>query len=282
MRIASLALVAAALTTGVFACGGQVVDGPSVPPQPPTPPTTPTTPVQPPTTPPEPPSSPIATTGPAAPNTCLSLMDSGSALTIVSIDLKTGVVTEGAPLQPPPGMGYHPSSIGVVDADILFCDDSNHEIVKVARADGSVTSIKRSCTAVAADGNGIYVMNLPGAIEHFPDLASLSDKSFKGKSLGELYASRLGTSNNGLLAAWHSANEVLRLDGKIALEGYDDWIFGLSGAPGSTIIVSSPRAKNDKPGLLAFDALTGKNLGAVATLPAGSFGLGFNGLSCGE
>ena len=281
MRSLASALATAAAMVGMSACGGQVATVPSS--EPPevweqAPPDKPATSEQPgggSTAAP-----PVPSSGPLAANTCVSFLY-GDQLTLVGIDLATGSVTPGVKVQAKHS-GPPPSSLAVVGNEVLYCDENSSTggIVRVSRTDGSTKIINRNCIAIAADATGIYVMQNFGEVDKFADIAALEGK-VKPESVGKLHASRLGTSSQGVLAAWHSAGEVLRLDGALTLEGYDDWINGLSGAPGNRVIVSSPRADGSNPGLVAFDAATGKNLGVVAKVPPSS-PLSFGGLACGE
>ena len=281
MRYWASAFVTAAVMVGVSACGGQVVvvppetDSPYDPP-----PTTPANPPGPPSEDPAPPAPVLPPSGSLPATTCVAFLY-GSQLTLVGIDLATGSVTPGVKVQAEHS-GPPPSSLAVVGDEVLYCDNSSTgRIVRVSRSDGSTTFINRQCSAIAADASGIYLMqDVGGEIDKFADVAALASNA-KPVSVGKLHASRLGTSSQGILAAWHSAGEVLRFDGALALDGYDDWIDGLSGAPGNRVIVSSPRADGSKPGLVAFDATTGKNLGVVAKVPSTS-PLPFGGLACGE
>lgn len=280
MRSLASALASAAVVVGMSACGGQVVqvnDPPEVweKERPPESSATSERPGGPSTATPS-----VPTSGPLPANTCLSFLY-GDQLTLVGIDLATGSVTQGVKVQAKHS-GPPPSSLAVVGNEVLYCNEgsSTGGIVRVSRTEGSTTVINRHCIAIAADATGIYVMENVGEVDKFADIAALEGK-VKPESVGKLHASRLGTSSQGILAAWHSAGEVLRLDGALALEGYDDWINGVSGAPGNRVIVSSPRADGSKPGLVAFDAATGKNLGVVAKVPPSS-PLYFGGLACGE
>ncbi|MBS2016230.1 MAG: hypothetical protein JST00_25330 [Deltaproteobacteria bacterium] len=273
MRFVSL-VVAATLGVVASACGGEVVE---VPKDIPTEPKRPQPPPEPPLVdgvPPEqPPQTPVAR--PQAVGTCLTLLNAGSSARIATVDLAKGTVTPGVTV----AGDIEPmiSSIAVAGDEIFACEQGASQIARISRTTGAVSRFAADCSAVAADKNGFYVLRQTGAVEKYASAGALLARETP-TTLGNVYASRLGTSKDGILAAWHSTSEVLRLDGTLQLEGYDDWIFGLAGV-GDQILVSSPRA-TDKPGLLAFDAKSGKKLGVLAL--ASGTSMGFMGLSCAE
>lgn len=275
----------------VVACGGKTtLEGfppppsasTSVLPPPTAPPSSTLTP--PPEPPPEPPvvePEPPPLLGPLAANTCLTLLGAiGVPLRFATIDLVTGAVTRGISVKLSTDFIYDPSSIALVGDEVLFCETAR--ITRVSRADGSAKFIQpHGCEAITANASGIYVIEkLDQPIRHFATLEDLRTNQWD-MELPAMHGIRLGTSPNGLLASMHSTSTLLTQTGSVSLEGYDDWVHGLAGVPGR-ILVSSPRASGDRPGLLSFSATTGKRVGApiLAPLDAWNSGLGFKGLAC--
>ena len=72
------------------------------------------------------------------------------------------------------------------------------------------------------------------------------------------WASRLGYGENGVLAAWHSASEILRVEAsgvtEIPLQQYDGWIFGMTELDKNRYVVAGWA---EGGGILQFDAKTG-------------------------
>lgn len=225
---------------------------------------------------PKPPQTEPPVARPQATGTCLTLLNAGSGARIATVDLAKGTVTPGVPV----AGDVEPmiSSIAVAGDEIFACEQGSSRIARISRTTGAVSRFDADCSAVAADTSGFYVLRQSGAVEKFASAGALLAKETP-TALGNVYASRLGTSKDGILAAWHSTSEILRLDGTLQLGGYDDWIFGLAGV-GDQILVSSPRATDDSPGLLAFEAKSGKKLGVLAL--ASGTSMGFMGLSCAE
>src|SRR5262249_34600681 len=92
----------------------------------------------------------------------------------------------------------------------------------------------------------------------------------------------IGPGKDVLYGAWHSTNHLVKVDRsngantQLALEGFDDWVRGISEASGGRVAIASPARKPEDSGILVFDAVSGKRLGVVPkTLaePADFFGL---------
>ncbi|MBS2015322.1 MAG: hypothetical protein JST00_20715 [Deltaproteobacteria bacterium] len=274
----------------VVACGGKTTLEVNPPPSastsvvsPPTAPPTFPPPPQPDPPPPEPDPDPEPPPllGSLPPNTCLTFLGSiFASLRLATIDLVTGAVTKGISVKLSEDFTYDPSSIALVGDEVLFCEVGR--ITRISRADGSAKFIQpHGCQAITADGTGIYVLEkMDKPIRHFATLDDLRTNQWD-KELPALPAIRLGVSPAGLLASMHSTRTLFTPSGSVLLEGYDDWVDGLAGVPGR-ILVSSPRATGDRPGLLFFDAVTGKRVGAPILAPNETLnsGLGFKGLAC--
>lgn len=286
MRIAKHALIST-MMMWVVGCGGQIAPVDPVDPTPPPPPVIPTpdppTPTPSPTPTPTPAPTPPNISNGLAPNTCIALITvtGGHSIKIATIDLTNGVVTKGVALQMRVDHTIDPSSLAAVGNEAIFCDGSR--IIRANRTDGSVKIHERPCTSIAADETGIYVLpSVGGTIDLFPDADSLAT-GFRVAPVASMPGSILGVGASGLLSTWYSGSKVASTAGILDLQGYDDSIFGVSGATGGRIVISSPRAKDGLPGLIAFDAATGANLGTVARAPSeswGASGLGFKGVTC--
>lgn len=287
---------AAVLLAYAVGCGGKTEPIPSPTPVSPTNPTPsplpPYSPDPPTDNPPEPPTpvtpptpAPTNPTKPLPPNTCLSLLSDtyfhGAAESIASIDLSTGVTTVETRLQKSvfSVSVSDISSLGLYGSDVLVCQGRT-TIVKISRIDGSTSAVAtRACEAVTADEQGIYVINGGGKIVRYPDLASLASGS-PSTEIATRHATRLGPSKNGLLAAWHATTWIFMGNDYFTFEDYDDANYGVSGASGGRIVISSVRADGTSPGLVMFDA-KGKRLGNVMLpKPAGDAPGSIMGLTC--
>lgn len=285
----AMAVVMGAFAAGGVACGGKTtLDTPT-----PTPSASPTTtstvtpyptpspyPTDEPSPAPEP--EPLPTVGPIPANTCVTFLGAIGVLPrFASIDLTTGAVTKGISVKLSSDFSYDTMSIAVLDDEVLFCEIQR--ITRVSRKDGSASFIEpHGCEAITADAGGITVMYANGKpLRHFANVSDLKTNQWDAESTAPT-AVRLGSSPDGIIASMHAADQVFTSSGWIHLEGYDDYIDGLSGAPGRRTLIASPRASGGRPGLLAFDAFTGKSKGVVAMAPPDSWnsGLGFKGLAC--
>jgi hypothetical protein len=268
MRIARHVLVSVTLMWAI-GCGGQIAPVDPVDPTPP-PPITPTpepfpapspTPTPAPTPTPDPPTT---LSNGLAPNTCISLITVSGGHTV---KLQTDYTLD-------------PSSLAAVGNEAIFCDGSR--IIRANRSNGSVIIHERECISITADGSGIYVLPKYGAtIDLYPDVDALA-KGLRGSPVASMPGGILGSGASGLLSTWYSGSKVVVTNRIVDLAGYDDSIFGVSGATGGRIVISSPRAKDGSPGLVAFDAATGANLGTLAQVPSEPWQtqLGFKGLAC--
>jgi hypothetical protein len=87
---------------------------------------------------------------------------------------------------------------------------------------------------VTSDGTRVWVNSVrEQALYEYQGLQALRDNVVSRK-LPSVYATRLGAGEGRLLAAWHSAPEVLAVDLEtgaatpVAIPHYDGWIFGLA------------------------------------------------------
>lgn len=285
MRIAMQAWIGVT-AMWVMGCGGQIAPVDPVDPTPP-PPVTPTPEPLPPS--PEPTPTPTPTPDPPktlsnglAPNTCIALItvSGGHTVKLANIDLKTGYVAKGPTLQLQTDYTLDPSSLAAVGNEAIFCDGTR--IIRANRSTGSVIIHERECISITADDSGIYVLPKHGAtIDLYPGVDALA-KGLRGSPVASMPGSVLGSGATGLLSTWYSGSKIASTAGILDLKGYDDSIFGVSGATGGRIVISSPRAKDGFPGLIAFDAVTGANLGTLARVPSEPWQteLGFKGLAC--
>ncbi len=270
-------------------CGGKVVEVIEPPPEYPFDPVDPTPPVDrlPPPAPPQAPSdpakpSPWSSSLPAS--TCVSLLMDGEGEHIAFVDLTTGSTTFGPTLSGGSAAGV--TSIGVMGKDLWFCGtsagDRTHRVGRASLVTGAVTMLDAECGAVSASSAGIAVLNGDGqVVSVYADEKALLAGTTTSIERG-YWASRVGMSPAGVLASWHSAHEVATPAGALGLDSFDGWIWGVSGASGGRLIVSSPVVLGGRAALLAFDAKTGKSLGKVASVPGTPAYLeGFNGVACG-
>jgi hypothetical protein len=125
------------------------------------------------------------------------------------------------------------SSLGAIDGKLVTCAyEGGIEIVDLST--NRSEQITRSCDGVTSDGTRIWVNSLyDRALYEYQGLQALRD-NLVSRTLPGPYATRLGLGEGRLLAAWHSAAEVLAVDLEtgattpIAIPGYDGWIFGVA------------------------------------------------------
>jgi hypothetical protein len=237
--------------------------------------------------PPPPKKEPASTAMALDPNTCLSLVETGWGRRIVKIDLASGGVTNGPDVR----LNGNPLlsemwSIGVKGNDMWLCNtppgNPGQTVTKVSLATGVATPFSAPCSAVTATESGIFALSADGTeIARYADETAVVAGT-PSETTGGYDVRILGPATNGVLASLHKDNGVVTATGRVPLDGYSGWLFGLSEATGGRIIVSSPAIWGGTGTLESFDA-TGQPLGTVATFanPPGSSGMaGFWGLAC--
>jgi hypothetical protein len=124
------------------------------------------------------------------------------------------------------------SSLGLIQNHLVACASYEGQIAILDLATGFTHTVEMPCTGVTAVGDRIYVQTLVTDLREYASLRALIANQ-PTRILPPPYASRVGAGNGRLLAAWHSADEVLAVDldtaatTPIHLPDYDGWIFGL-------------------------------------------------------
>jgi hypothetical protein len=167
------------------------------------------------------------------------------------------------------------SSLGVIDNSILTCThEGGIQIFDLATQ--KLEQLPRRCDGITSDGKLIWVNSVfDQALLEYEGLQALRD-DVSSRALPSAFATRLGAGEGRLLAAWHSAAEVLDVDlatgeaKPFPLPGYDGWIFGLAARGESNYVVGGWVER----GIRAYDRTSGA---LTATLFASEF---LQGLAC--
>jgi hypothetical protein len=167
------------------------------------------------------------------------------------------------------------SSLGLIDGALLTCThDRGLEIIDLAT--NQIEQLTRMCDGIASDGTLVWVNSIyDQKLFEYEGLKALRDNT-PSRELPSPFASRLGAGEGRLLAAWHSAAEVLAVDLEtgattpIAIPDYDGWIFGLAERGNSRYILGGWVEQ----GIRVYDRERG---GLTATLFEGRF---LQGLAC--
>jgi hypothetical protein len=162
----------------------------------------------------------------------------------------------------------------VIGKSLLTC--SNRQIQVVDLESGKREHIARDCSGATSDGRRIWV-NSPfeRTLNEYRGLQALRDNTVR-RTLPSVHASRLGRGEDRILAAWHSAAEVLAVDRRtgattaIPLPNYDGWIFGLTEVGDKRYVVGGWVER----GIRVYDRTSGA---LTATLFPNEF---FQGLAC--
>ena len=186
----------------------------------------------------------------AKPSTCFTTRF-GDILP-VDLDAKT----LGAPVGSIPSADI--SSLGVIDNSVLTCSYGvGIQIFDLGTQ--QVEQIDRRCDGITSDGKHIWVNSVyDQTLSEYKSLKALRDDD-ASRTLPSAHATRLGAGEGRLLAAWHSAAEVLDVDlttgatTPIALPGYDGWIFGLAARGDRNYVVGGWV----EMGIRAYDRTTG-------------------------
>ena len=238
-----------------------------------------------PTVPPPPHTDPTMSLGP---NTCLTLVETGVGRRIMKVDLVSGAqvlgpsVTEsGKPLL------SEMTSIGVKDGAMWLCNSNQgipgQRVTKVSLTTGIATGTSVPCRAATASDDGIFVLaDDAQTITRYADESAILAGTPSGTSLGSTSSYTIGTGATGALTTRYQDTQIVAASGALTLAGYSGYIFGLGGATGGRIIVSSPAIFGGTGTLESFDAATGKRLGTVATFNGPAGFAGFWGLACGH
>ncbi len=154
----------------------------------------------------------------------------------------------------PKGLPYFVASLARLDADLFWCTRFGG-MTRFNMETGETEVSGRDCDAVTDIGGGLVVQSQPKA--SWPILtwyeswdAVLADD---GQTvLADLHGeSRIGRQDGDVIASWHSTDRVERfeigsgLGLEVPLEGYDDWVWGLSGVGDRLFVLSEYRADEE-------------------------------------
>lgn len=188
---------------------------------------------------------------------------------IWEFDLATGTRTRAVPLSGETSDVYDISSLGK-EGDMLYsCNGATETFVTFDLIWGEVTHPPTPCDAAAQwegaspTAGGVVLLDLYGIqMLYYADLdAATSNDATSRFADYPSSISRITISDDTLYGVWHSTDEFEVMDlntgamHTVALEGYDDWIWGLEVVDGMLLVL-------DYYGTLhAFDPDTGEALG---------------------
>jgi hypothetical protein len=157
---------------------------------------------------------------------------------LLKIDLASGEIGPVGTTLP---FTHDISSLGLANNHLLWCE-SFANVLALDLATNEIKQVAIDCDGVTSDGQRVYVQSmLTQSLTEFDSLEKLLGNS-PTRTLPASWATRIGAGEGRLLAAWHSAPEVLSIDlatgadTAIKLEGYDGWIFGLAEVGGSIYV----------------------------------------------
>jgi len=227
---------------------------------------------------------------------CITIDGLYGAPRLVRVDINTGAVTKLMEIQDPEL--YDVSSLGVVKEtnEVFFCTRDGSGKTSLGRVviggSGKVertpTPSQMGCEGATSDTKNIIL----GSFDGIRAYASIGHVTANAPfvTMAPAHASRFGQGEDGseILAAWHSDSKITRLafpptsnptklSEDIKLEGYDGWIFGVSGAIGARLVVASPSGLGGSGTLHVFTR-NGKFIRKVGHPSPSS--LGFQGLAC--
>jgi len=220
---------------------------------------------------------------------CLALHGEGKR-DIVAIGMDSGDI---APVMELPDEMLHGkaasiNSLARVDQHLYWCGDEQllHRVNLLTGAvDASTHDYERYCQSVTDVGGGIMVLSDPGVAPLYW-YANWEDflADHYTPVLANHRGSRIGRRAGEIVTAWHSTDYLERFDaasgtsvGDALLEGYDTWVWGLSGVGDRVFVMDDGRNGDgsDQTRIVTFDP-SGTEL---STLPLGE-GVNPNGLTC--
>lgn len=200
---------------------------------------------------------------------CLFLTD----VAVMAVGLEDGVACQEKSLQQ--SLGFSPTaSLAVLDATtLLVCDDQgglDGVLTRVSLADGLVESLPVTCQAIAHYRGHLLVFDsmIGGKVQVYAGLGAL----LAGTPLMTVVEDPPTTRNiaagaDVLFTAWHADDHVGRRTlpcgddlGDLTLEGYDDWIGGLSVTDGDVLVALKVLGQEE---LRTFNLETGAQISAV-------------------
>lgn len=171
---------------------------------------------------------------------CTSLSRGGDVV-VVNVDLGeyATVVSSGVPLS----NGRHINGLAELPNEIVFCDKT---LSRISLTDGERTDAEVTCDSAADFDGQLHLLSAwperPVTVAADFDAVAEDNETLPI----EPYASRLGrVEGEALLSAWHSAPDVDRwatdVPETVPLQQFDTWIDGLSGVPGSLVVLDDGR-----------------------------------------
>ncbi len=139
-------------------------------------------------------------------------------------------------------------------------------LLRISLVGGTFEAIGLACQAVTDFAGGILRMtpvwgSIGSQYRWYESRQSLLENRVDRFYPGPMINSRMTASGSTLLTAWHSTGVIERYDlvtgeslSPIALEGYDDWIFGFAVTPRNELVVS------DGIKIVVFEGDTGRRL----------------------
>lgn len=207
----------------------------------------------------------------AAPGTCYSFDLDGGGLARLNVQDGTATRVDGFD----DVYGQMINAMGHFGGALVTCQampDGARGVLLYDLDAKSIKAVPMECESATGDGYHLWVTD-PGnrhpaerRIREYDSLAQLVANE-PSRTLPAPTAFGFGVGYGRLMSAWHSTDEVILVDMKNGsqtispLQGYDDWIFGMSEAFGERYMVGG--WTDDVRGLHVFDQESGAGKGRL-------------------
>lgn len=180
---------------------------------------------------------------------CLTAAAGGIAVLGLDSGELCGVVSTSAPL----GGGYTTSFAW--RGELLYaCTGAG--LIRISLRDGSWEAAQVGCEAVADYDGGLLLMaDHSDSYDHrtlrsYPDYQAVLDLAPDRTYVHRPYVSRMAVRGDRFYGAWHSTDTIeisdLALDepiGVLALEDYDEWVWGIAVPDDETLVLTNGRGR---------------------------------------
>jgi hypothetical protein len=156
--------------------------------------------------------------------------------------------------------------------ELMYACPYGAGLLRISLRDGQWESASLPCEAVAAHGDDILVLlssiGIPFSSDNlyaYPSYDALLSGAFDRALDVGWESTRMTVHGDTFYGAWHATDSVNLVDlasgqsqGVLTLEGYDDWILGMSVTDDGRLIVTGPDSGST---VVVFDVNTGRRLG---------------------
>ena len=179
---------------------------------------------------------------------CFSMYSQRGPADVVAIGMDSGTVT--TVLKRPAGLEGRNQVNGLarIDSQLFLCG-GKQGLQRIDLLTGEVEASLAKCESVTDIGGGLMMMGRPGVgtLTWFASWdAVLADDGVAVNA--DHWGSRVGRQGGDIITAWHSTHNLERFDaetgvslGDIRLQGYDTWVWGVSGAGERLFVLNDGR-----------------------------------------